>query len=203
MFDIKMLSIAKSQLSEALKQSSDIPTDITFHVDDEGEKVHVFHAHKYYLALISKVIKTRFFGSMRETTDILVVKGKTSQAFETMINYVYHKNCSWEKKSTEELFEVANIAEMYDVAGLMKEVEQAVGNIPVTLTNVVDLTHSARQFSFLSDVSKCLLSSCVYFLQKTLLSHVLDFSGLVHSPDQMDTQESPRQDLAVALALLP
>ena len=76
---------------------------------------------------------------------------------------------------------------MYDVAGLMKEVEQAVGNIPVTLTNVVDLTHSARQFSFLSDVSKCLLSSCVYFLQKTLLSHVLDFSGLVHSPDQMDT----------------
>lgn len=182
-----MLSIAKSQLSEVLGEFSDIPTDITFHVEDEVEKVHVFHAHKYYLALVSKVLRTRFFGSLRETSDIFVVKGTTSQALETMINHVYHKNCSWEKKTVEELFEVANIAEMYDVAGLMKEVTEVVGNIQITLTNVVDLAHTAEQFSFLSEVSECLLRSCVSFLQKTLLTHVLDFSGLVHSPDQMET----------------
>jgi hypothetical protein len=72
----------------------------------------------------------------------------------------------------------------------MKEVEQAVGNIPVTLINVVDLAHSAEQFSFLSNVSKCLRSSCVSFLQKTLLSHVLDFLGFIHSPHQMDTAKN-------------
>ena len=122
-----MLSITKSKLAGILDQPSDIPTDITFLVYDEED---IFHALKYYLALVSEVLKTRFFGS-----------------FEALIHHVYHKNCELEKKSVEELFEVANIAEMYDVAGLMTEVGVAIARVPVTVSNVVDLAHTAEQFS--------------------------------------------------------
>ena len=137
-----MLSITKSKLAAVLEQSSDIPTDVTFKVYDEEGKVDIFHAHKYYLALVSDVLKTRFFGSLRETSDTLVVRGTTAQAFETMINFVYHKNCQLDKKSVEELFEIVNITKMYDVASLMTHVGVTITII--NLNNVVELAQTAE-----------------------------------------------------------
>ena len=179
-----MLSISKSKLAAVLEQSSDIPADVTFKVYDEEGKVDIFHAHKYYLALVSDVLKTRFFGSLRETSDTLVVRDTTAQAFETMINFVYHKNCQLDKKSVEELFEIVNIAEMYDVAGLMTHVGVAIARVQINLNNVVELARTAEQFLNLSSVSQCpsLFESCLDFLFETMHSHVLDYSGLIISP---------------------
>ena len=117
------------------------------------------------------------------------MRGTTAQAFEALINHVYHKNCELEKKSVEELFEVANIAEMYDVAGLMTQVGVAIARVPVTLSNVVELAHTAEQFSILISASQCLMSSCVTFLVSTLHLLVLDFSGLIFCSQHQDTAE--------------
>jgi len=184
-----MLSITKSKLAGILDQPSDIPTDTTFHVYDEEEKVNIFQAHKYYMALVSEVLRARFFGSLKENSDILVVRGTTAQAFEVLIKYVYHKNCGLENKTVKELFEVANLAEMYDVSDLMTEVGVAIARVPVTLRNAVELAHTAEQFSILSSASRCLMSSCITFLVSTLSHHVLDFSGLIFSSQHQDTAE--------------
>jgi len=178
-----MLSVTQPMWAETLEQSAGIPTDVTFQVEDGEAQVQEFQAHKYYLALVSKVFKARFFGPLKETKDILVVKGTTSQAFQTMINFIYHKDCDWEKKSAVEMFEVANVAEMYDIAGLMVEVKRAVQRIPVTLSNVAELAHTAEQFSMFPTISSSLLRNCVKFLFTTLCTQVLDFSGLIFSPN--------------------
>jgi hypothetical protein len=179
---IKMLSIAKCKVADALDSTLGIPTDITFQVQDVQGGIQEFRAHKNFLALVSEVFKTRFVGSLRETSDILDVQGTTTQSFETMINFIYHKDCHLDSKSVEEIFEVANIAEMYDIAGLMDEVNKAVERIPVTISNVADLVCAAEQYAMFSSVSMSLLRSCVKFLFSQLHTHVLDFSGLIFSP---------------------
>ena len=177
-----MFSIGKSKLAEALDSSSGIPTDVTFKVQDGKGGVQEVKGHKYFLALVSDVFKTRFFGSLKETSDILDIQGTTPQAFEAMINFIYHKDCQWNKKSAEELFEIANVAEMYDIAGLMVEVKRAVRRIPVTLSKVAELAHTAEQFSMFPNISTSLLRSCVNFLYRILPTNFLDFSGLIFSP---------------------
>ena len=58
-----MLSISKSMLAATLDPSFDIPTDITFRVYENEDKITVFHANKYYLALISEVLKKKNSGA--------------------------------------------------------------------------------------------------------------------------------------------
>ena len=110
----KMLSIIpipKSKISSLLNSASDIPTDIILEVHDDEDKVSVFHAHKMHLARISKVLRRRFFGGFEETSDVVDIRGTIAQAFETMINFVYQRECGLERKTFEELFEIANLAE--------------------------------------------------------------------------------------------
>ena len=104
-----MLSVAKSKVAEALDLAAGIPTDVTFQVHDGEKGVREFKAHKFCLALVSEVFRARLFGSLRETADILDVKGTTPQAFETMISFIYHRNCQWKMKTLEEIIEIANI----------------------------------------------------------------------------------------------
>ena len=89
--------------------------------------------------------------------------------------------------SVEELFQVANVAEMYDVAELMDKVKKVVAKLPINFTNVVALAHTAEQFSFFQEVSQILLDSCTAFLCRALEHRVLDFSGLVLSPQHSAT----------------
>ena len=124
--EINTLSVAKSKVAEALDLAAGIPTDVTFQVHDGEKGVREFKAHKFCLALVSEVFKARLFGSLRETADILDVKGTTPQAFETMISFIYHRNCQWKMKTLEELIEVANIAEIYDVGDFISRVKNVV-----------------------------------------------------------------------------
>eukprot|EP00092_Neocalanus_flemingeri_P021976 GFUD01023834.1.p1 GENE.GFUD01023834.1~~GFUD01023834.1.p1 ORF type:complete len:276 (+),score=62.66 GFUD01023834.1:52-879(+) len=174
-----MHSIKKSKLASLLGSSSLIPTDVTFEVRDEDDTVHVFKAHKHYLALVSDIFEAKFFGPMKETKETEVVEVTTSQAFGTMIDYVYDKDSRWEGKNVMELFEIANAADYYDVSGMMEKVTEVVAKVPINLATVVYLASIAELFSTMfNDVSQILLDKCASFLSQTLLTHVLDFSGL-------------------------
>ena len=184
-----MLSIGKAKFAMLLDPSSEIPTDITFQVYDDDDDMSVYHAHKYYLAPVSKVLRKRFFGSLKETKDVIDVRGTTAQAFETMIKFVYHRDCMWEQKSLDELVEVANLAEMYDIEDLMRQVEKAAYKVPINLGNVVEVAHMAEKLSTFSTfiITECLVDSCCNFLQRTLRTRVLDFSGLKCCDQQKNT----------------
>ena len=127
---------------------------------------------------------------MKEESDTLIVRGTTAQAFETMINFVYHKDINWHGKSAGELFEIVNIAELYDVVGFITAVEEAFRSF-VNLGNVMDCLHHADKFKPLfRSVSERLFHSCISFIVDTLRIRVLDFSGLPCSADQADNVRS-------------
>ena len=89
--------------------------------------------------------------------------------------------------SVEELFDVVNAAEMFDVAGLKEVVKRVMSDKPMNLTNVVEFAYAAEQFSLFTDVSLTLLDTCVTFLCQTLESRVLDFSGLLFCEEHEET----------------
>ena len=76
---------------------------------------------------------------------------------------------------------------MYDVAGMMKEVNYRVHFVPITLDNVVHLAFIAEQLAIFPSVANFLFLKCVNFLFNILPTHVLDFSGLISSPQQENT----------------
>ena len=153
----------------------------------------VFHAHKMQLARISKVRRRRFYGGFEETSDVVDIRGTTAQAFETMINFVYQRECGLERKTFEELFEIANLAEMYDIENLMWLVQGSLILVQINLGNVVELAHIAKRLSVFSYFNtteyEYLLSKCCRFLQRKLCTHVIDFSGLKFSSWQVGTVE--------------
>ena len=60
--------------------------------------------------------------------------------------------------------------------------KRAVQRIPVTMSNVAELAHTAEQYSMFPSISTSLLRSCVNFMFSFGHTHVLDFSGLIFSP---------------------
>ena len=185
-----MLSISKAQFAAVLDPTSDIPTDLIIEVHDDKGPVTVFHAHKYYLALVSKVLRRRFFGPFREKSEVLEVRGTTARAFEALINFVYHRDCKLKSYSYNRgLIEVANLAEMYDVRGLMMEVERTLQQMGIHLNNVVLVANTAERLSRFSSfsITEYLITKCCKYLQKKLRTRVIDFSGLKFSRLCVDT----------------
>ena len=106
-----------------------------------------------------------------------------------MIAYIYHNGTDWKKKTAVELFEIAKLANYYDVTGLMTKVNVVISQVPVTLSNVVELAITADKFSMMSEplISKFLKDRCVSFLFNILHIQVLDFSGLHSTPEDAST----------------
>ena len=83
--------------------NSDIPPDIFFRVfegsrrdeniememEGEGDKTRMIGAHKLLLAGTSPVFRANFFGPMKMTGEVMVVKETTLEAFNTLINFIY------------------------------------------------------------------------------------------------------------------
>ena len=90
-------------------------------------------------------------------------------------------------KSFEAIFEIALLADMYDVVGMMQAVKDSVWKLAISLDNVVEVAHFAYKFSILGDLSQFLLDKCTTFLSEVLCSHVLDFSGLFSTSEFADS----------------
>ena len=177
-----MLNIPKSKVAEILDPESGLPTDVTFKVEDK-----VFHGHKYFLALVSDVWKEMLFPSSGKPNHILEMEGATAQAFSTIMNILYYKEKDKDlfNKSVDEILEIARAADMFKMHGLLGDAQQAVENIKITMDNVVALAMKAEECSDFPSISRSLFGNCVDFLFQNLHSHVLDFSGLIISP-QLD-----------------
>ena len=74
----------------------------------------VVSAHKFLLAGASTVFRRQFMGSLREASDVVLIKDTTFEAFATMINYLYNppgKSFSLSHlKCPQGLCEIYNIA---------------------------------------------------------------------------------------------
>jgi len=156
--------------SEALDPSFGIPTDVVFAcIDDENGDISNIAAHKCFLAMVSPVFKAMFFGPAKETREVVPIGETNRGAFALMIDYIYEKEVSWEDKKLTLLLEVVNLAEMYNVEGLIEEVKKTLTKFPLTPETVIDVASAAEMFSHFEEISNQLLSHCAIFLSKQVL----------------------------------
>ena len=192
--DSKMNSRALEQhhvLTSMLEPAFGIPTDVTFEImgftnmnnynDSKSKEIKLgeVSGHKVILALLSPVFKRGFFGPAADKKDVIAVRETTLEAFKIMNDYIYNKCIDWSKLSVLELYDIVNLAEKYDIPGLMKDVKTQMEKFPLTIKEVVDVYKTASQFSQFPDVSDPLLLKCTNFLQENLRStrELLEFAA--------------------------
>ena len=151
--------------TEITLDPSEIPYDITFVIEECGSKVK---AHKFILAMSSPVFKKQFYGELKETDDKIVIKDTSKDAFITMLDFFYCREVDWEKKTVEELFEIANMAEKYQVSSLKEKIPGAVEFLEVNEENVVIIAAKAEEYSHFEYVANSILLKCREFLSSVL-----------------------------------
>ena len=86
------MAIVETSWKRLLSPDSEIPPDIFFLVKrEEGGNYSgkPIGAHKIFLAGVSTVFMRMFFGLLKETREVIEVRGTTSEAFTTMIDYIF------------------------------------------------------------------------------------------------------------------
>ena len=152
-----------------------IPTDVTFQIiefeDIENENeivVGEVKGHKLILGLYSSVFRRQFYGPAKETEDIIPIKQTTLEAFNLMFDYIYSKKIVLSGLSVLKLYDVVNLAEKYDISGLMEEIKNWMENIPLSIENVMEVANTAAQFTHFPATSSQLLLKCAKFIKQTL-----------------------------------
>ena len=163
-----------------LATSSTIPTDITFKVVDKKEQVVAkFEAHKMIVALHSDHFKNFFYGSGVSFKEgeggMIIIEETTKEAFEDFLGFLYEKKIDFNAKNLEELYEILNLAEMYQVDELKDMLVDVFKNFPVSVETVADVAATAEEFSHFEIHSQALFSGCVTFIGKQTEQSVSQF----------------------------
>ena len=152
---------------------SEIPFDVTFVIEECGSEVK---AHKFIMGMGSPMCMKQFYGALKEIEDTIVIKSTTKDAFVTMVNVFYGKKVDLAEKTIEELFDIANLAEKYQVEALKEEIEEAAKNFPLDEDNVVIVASIAEEFSQFQNLNNTIIRACRRFLL-TVLKRPEDFFG--------------------------
>merc|ERR1712179_516836 len=182
-----MSTIIKNKITEYVillraPESGGIPFDVTFQVVeadcntvaeegyDKGVKTvrGEIQAHKNILAASSSVFQGMFYGPMKESKDVIVVKETTAEAFKRLIEYIYHVDIECKDISLVELYDIVNLAELYDMPKLTEELKIQMENIHLSMDNLMDVATTASEYSQFVEVSNCVMMSCAKFLMKTI-----------------------------------
>ena len=149
-----------------------LPPDVTFIIEAEaaadcGAEDSTVSGHKYHLALHSPVFRRMLFGPLQQ--DTVTIKGTTLEAFQALIDYIYGHPVMLAQKCAAQLFEILNLAEMYDVPGLKTLSETSISELKLTSNNVLEVASEAEAWSQFEEVSGELLERCTIFLARAVL----------------------------------
>jgi len=126
-------------------------------------------AHKHFLASVSSVFRKQFFGKLAEEKDVIDIKETTFDAFKFLLNYIYTgSEVGVEGEGLEEVFEIINLAEKYDIKTLSDEIPKHLEELYIEETNVLDVSRTAEVFKHFESVSNQLLIRCSDFLKLIL-----------------------------------
>ena len=148
-----------------------LPPDVTFIIEakasDCGAEDSTVSGHKYHLALHSPVFRSMLFGPLQQ--DTVTIKGTTAEAFQALIDYIYGHPVQLAQKCAAQLFEILNLAEMYDVPGLKTLSETSISELKLNSNNVIEVASEAEAWSQFEDVSGELLERCTIYLARAVL----------------------------------
>ena len=182
-----MPSITTTDWEQYRVANSDIPPNIFFRVVEGGDKeenidtelednkTDLIPAHKIFLAGASPVFRANFFGLMKMTGEVMVVKETTIEAFMTLINFIYwpRGNDSFSVKhitKIQDLCNIIEISERYQVSELVQIAKERLQTLKITNENLIDAALAAEKFKVFDDIQDLLTNKSVNFLQRTLTS---------------------------------
>ena len=93
----------------------------------------------------------------------MVIKDTTKEAFEDFLVFNYEKKIDFESKTLEELYEVFNLAERYQVEELKEVVSTSIKHFPLSIDNLVKSAAIAKEYGHFENISDALYASCVDF----------------------------------------
>ena len=176
--------------ADTLNPAVGIPTDVTFIIEDNGgESVQEIKAHKMFLAMASPVFWNQFYGSMKDTKDVIPIRETTKEAFDAMIDFIYEVDINWETKGVVELFYLANMSKRYMIEEMEALVKKILENTPLTMETVVEIADIAEEFCQFDDTSSALFIHCAKFLKSNLKTadSCLMFAAQYSDTDMMAT----------------
>ena len=156
-----------------LSQDSELPPDVSFCIkedDEDGGKI--FRAHKLLLAGVSPVFRQQFFGPMKDTEEVVEVEETTSEAFDTMLSYIYKlpgkDTFTLGKKDCQKLFELLTLARKYMIPNLETVTLIAIEALAITRENMIFTATVATKYKkIFDDVCNKLLVKCLEWLFET------------------------------------
>lgn len=153
-----------------LSSDPPLPPDVTFRMIEGEVVVGELKAHKYFLASVSSVFRKQFFGKLAERKKIIDIKETTYDAFKFLLNYIYNGSDVWMKGegNLEEMFEIINLAEKYDIRTLREEIPKHLDEFDIEENNVLEVSRTAEVFKHFESVSTQLLTKCSDFLKLVL-----------------------------------
>ena len=125
-------------------------------------------AHKFLLALASPVFRTSFYDSNFEETNKIDMKETTMKAFKAMMWIIYKRPVNFKTMSANEVFEMVNLAERYDLAKLKAKLKQELEARSLAKESVVEVAKTAMKFHLLEEASKATLDNCAKTLNREL-----------------------------------
>ena len=84
----------------------------------------------------------------------------------------YYLYIDWSAMTVLEMYDVINLATMYFMTDLVREIKTQMGNLVLDLNNVMEVAHTATLFSQFEDVSNHLLLTCARYIQANLKTEV-------------------------------
>ena len=110
------------------------------------------------------------------------------------MGFHYEKKIEFKKKTLKELFEILNLAEMYQTKELHDKVNGLIKDFPLNIENVVEVAASTQEFSQFENLSKNLYARCVAFIEKDCID-VQSFLTFVQGNDDKSTVMTLLQDI--------
>ena len=102
--------------------------------------------HKNVLAAFSDVFRCQFFGTIKESKDVIPVKQTTLASFDKLFDFIYNKDIDWSVLTVLEMYDVANLAYKYRMPELLEEVRVQMEEVTITMDNLMEVADTATQF---------------------------------------------------------
>ena len=102
-----------------------------------------------------------FYGSLKESGDPIIVEDTTIIAFEKLVEYVYQVDIDCKEIAVRELFDLVNLAERYEIDKLKEELSFQMEIVPLTMSNLMEVSSIGCKFSNFFDSSIPMISGLV------------------------------------------
>jgi len=140
----------------------------------DGELEGDLKAHGIILALGSSVLKEFLFSQSGElvTWKVVEARGATLKIAKWMLDFLYLKpdmECGWDDASAEEIFQLASLADQFQIVELQEKAEAMLSAFPMAKEDILEVASIAVNFeTHFPTASKALLDKCTSLLVSTM-----------------------------------